>query len=253
MYNNKQRRRRLPGAKEAPMLRDRIMERGKTCNYLILSLIFFIASCAATHQQAVQSLRDAKVCCQSMAGFQYEPLPEGKRVDFQLDASSPAFRFESGKSFFKAFSLPKKQVPYYVRIRSFGLGETIKAAHIFYPQLALLDEHYRVVAKNDPGAVFVKKAGMTETASVSWTALGIKFDDALQVDNPDARYVVVYTTDEMLEAVSPYSTVQIVPVIIPGIVTAVPIGKEAVLIPHSPHGILSIEVTDKPLPDTRKP
>jgi len=35
---------------------------------------------------------------------------------------------------------------------------------------------------------------------------------------------------------------------LPGLVTAVPIGKETIFIPHSPHGILSIEVTDKLLP-----
>ncbi len=226
------------------------MERGRPGIYSTLSMMLFIASCAATYQQAVDSLRDAKECCQSMAEFRYEPLPEGKRVDFTLDASSPAFRFETGKSYFKVFSLPKRPFPYYVRIKSFALGETVTAAHIFYPQLALLDEHFEVLARNDPATVFVTKAGLAETASVSWTALGIKFEDHLPVIHPDARYVVIYTTDEMLKTVSPYSTVRIVPVILPGMVTALPAGKEMVLIPHSPHGILSIEVTDKPLPDT---
>jgi hypothetical protein len=224
--------------------------RGNRGTYLILSLMPFIASCAASYQQAVGSLRDARVCCQSAAEFQYEPMPEGKRVDFRLDASSPAFAFESGKSYFKAFSLPKKQVPYYVHIRSFAIGETIKTAHIFYPQLDLLDESHRVLARNNPTAVFVTKAGMAETASVSWTALGIKFEDALPVDHSDARYVIIYTTNELLTTVSPYSTLHIAPVILPNIVTVVPIGTDMVLIPHSPHGILSVEVTDKPLSDT---
>lgn len=213
----------------------------------ILLLMLFIASCAATYQQAVDSLGYAKECCQSMAEFRYDPLLEGKRVDFTLDASSPVFRFETGKSYFKAFSLPKKQFPYSVHIRSFALGETIKTAHIFYPQVALLDEHYRVVASNHPAAIFVTKAGTIETASVSWTALGIKFEDSLLVNHPEARYIVIYTTDEMMETVSPYSTVRIAPVVLPGIVTALPTGKEMVLVPHSPHGILSIEVTDEPL------
>ncbi len=226
------------------------MEQGKPFIYLVLPMMLYIASCAVTYQQAVDSLREAKECCQSMAGFQYEPLLEGKRVDFTLDASSPAFRFETGKSYFKAFSLPKRQIPYYVHIKSFALGETIKTAHIFYPQLAVLDEHYAVVARNNPETVFVTKAGVTETASVSWTALGIKFEDALRVNHPDARSVVIYTTDEILKTVSPYSTVRIAPVILPGLVTALPYGKEMVLIPHSPYGILSIEITDKPMPDT---
>ncbi len=225
------------------------MERGKPGTYLILFMMLFLASCATTYQQAVNSLRDAKECCQSMAEFQYEPLPAGNRVDFTLDASSPAFRFETGKSFFKAFSLPKRQLPYHVHIKSFGLGETVQTAHIFYPQLALLDKHYAVVARNDPGTVFVTKAGVTETAAVSWTALGIKFEDDLLVNRPDARYLVIYTTDEMLKTVSPYSAIRIAPVILPGIVTALPTGKERILIPHSPYGVLSIEVSDKPLPE----
>jgi NAD(P)-binding Rossmann-like domain/Maltose operon periplasmic protein precursor (MalM) len=192
----------VPGFRPALFIVVRIMERGKLRIYFILSLMLFFASCAASHPQAMDSLREAQECCQSMAGFPYEPLLEGKRVDFHLDASSPAFRFETGKSFFKAFSLPKKQVPYYVRIRSFALGETIRNAHIFYPQLVLLDEHYTVVARNEPAAVFVTKAGPMETASVSWTALGIKFEDSLPVERPDARYVVIYTSDFIISALS---------------------------------------------------
>ena len=55
------------------------------------------------------------------------------------------------------------------------------------------------------------------------------------------KYLIVLTTDELLEAKTSMSTWRFVPIILPGIVGAVPVGKDEILIPHSPMGRINVE------------
>lgn len=207
-------------------------------------------SCAVHYQKAVDSLRESKVCCGSMAEFTYEPIPKEGVVNFKIDQSTTAFTFASGKSFFKAFALPKRESPYYIHVKSFGLGEQIREAHIFYPQAVLLDEKCIALKQSDPADFSLKKAGPAETASVSWTALPIKVQGSVFVDGPQARYIVLFTTEKLLASSSPFVAMSTLPVIVPGIVTALPGGQERVRIRHSPFGMIHIDIADKPLPVT---
>jgi hypothetical protein len=61
-------------------------------------------------------------------------------------------------------------------------------------------------------------------------------------ENRDERYFVVITTDELLRARTSLTTMKVVPIIIPGIVTAVPSGTEEKLIRHAPVGTLVITI-----------
>ena len=215
-----------------------------------LCLILLITTtCAVHYKKAVDSLRESKECCRSMAEFKYEPIPEGEGINYKIDESSPAFVFQSGKSFFKALTLPKKDSPYYIHVKSFGLGEQIRDAHIFYPQLALLDEKFNILKQSDPADSSLKKAGVAETASISWTALPVKFEGSFFIDSPNARYIVIFTTEKLLNSSSPFLTTRTVPMVLPGATGAIPLGNETVYIPHSPFGILHIRIVNKPLPD----
>lgn len=194
-----------------------------------------------SYETAVDSLRNAPGCCESNAQFSYEPLVEGEGVRFPLDASSDAFDFPSGKSYFKAFRLPASALPYRIRVTSFALGEHIRNAHVFYPQIALLDEGFTVIRQSAPGDFAMRKAGLGETAAETW-GLPVKIEGSVLVDNPRAKYLVVYTTEERLRSATAYATMRIVPIILPGVVTALPAGREQVLIRHSPFGLLHVEV-----------
>ena len=214
----------------------------------LIFVLLLISSCAAmvTHQTAINSLMDATPCCTSMAEFRYVPLSLDEPINFRLDKNSESFVFPTGKSYFKAFSLPNKKTPYRIRIKSFALGETIDKAHIFYPQLALLNSRFIVIKQSDPRDFTLMKAGMSETASVNWGLLMLKLDGSILDDISDARYLVVYTTKELMGKTSGHMAKQIQPIPVPiprGIMTgALPEGEVPVNIPHSPFGWLSVMI-----------
>ncbi len=201
-----------------------------------------LAACATlvTHEQAQESLRGARSCCASPAQFKYEPLGASDAVSFKLDRTSDAFEFPTGKSYFKAFRLPERALPYRLKVTSYALGEVIRKAHIFYPQVALLDERYAVVGRSAADDFVLSKAGMKEAVAETW-GVPVKVEGTVLVDTPAAKYVLVYTTQDLMQRTSPYATRQVIPVIVPGLVTALPGQVETVQIRHSPYGLLRIQ------------
>lgn len=207
----------------------------------LVLVLMTVTSCATmvTHETAEESLRESRTCCESFAQLGYDQLAESGTVSFNLDASSRTYNFQTGKSYFKAFRLPARHLPYHIRISSFALGEVIMKAHIFDPQIALLDDHYAIIKQSIDSDFFLKKAGMKETLG-----LPIKLEGDFLIDEPNAQYLLVFTTQEKMRATTPYETYTVKPVILPGLVTAIPTGKEAIQIPHSPFGLLQLEVID---------
>lgn len=213
----------------------------------LILMLLLTASCAAMvpRQKALESLAGSAPCCDSLQELHYEQLPFDETVTFALDERSPSYNFPSGKSYVKAFTLPDHDPPYAVHVESFALGETVDKAHVFYPQLALLDASYSFVKMSDPGKFSLVKAGFFETASATW-GLMVKMDGSMVVDKPEARYLLVYTTDELLKAATPYRVWRTMPIILPGgIVGVVPTNRETVEVPHSPFGRLTIEAVEE--------
>jgi hypothetical protein len=214
-------------------------------------ILFGAMSCATlvSHENAVDSLRKTRSCCESITQFKYDQLTEADEVSFNLDASSDAFNFQSGKSYFRAFHLPEMPLPYRIRITSWALGEHINKAHIFYPQVVLLDENFGIIWQSAPGDFLLGKAGVGETVSKTW-GLPVKLEGSVLIDNPSAKFVLLFTTQELMSHTSPYVTRQVVPIILPGVVTAVPGPEETVFIQHSPFGLLNLEIL--PVGDDRR-
>lgn len=213
------------------------------CTTTVALVLVGVMSCATmvSHESAVESLRSARSCCDSIGHFKYDQLTEENGVSFNLDASSTAFEFPSGKSYFKAFRLPEKIPPYQIEITSWALGEHVDKAHIFYPQVMILDADFASVTQSVPGDFVLSKADYGETASETW-GLPIKLEGSVQVDDPNAKYLLVFTTRELMMQVSPYLARQAVPIILPGVVTAIPGPEETVYIRHSAFGLLHVEV-----------
>ena len=166
--------------------------------------VMAIVSCAymVSHEKAVDRLGKARNCCESIAQFRYDQLTEGKGIKFNLDETSDAFNFETGKSYFKAFCLPDKAVPYGLRIRSFAMGEQLYQAHIFYPQIALLDEHFAIIRQSNSRDFLLSKAGFVEIMSENW-GLQLKLEGYVRVDDPGVKYVLIFTTQELMSRTSP--------------------------------------------------
>ena len=208
---------------------------------LLICLTFVLSGCAVPYSTVISHYQNAPICCTSMQEFTFESIRIGDSRGFDLNENSPAYQFDTGKSYFKAFVLPEWSSLYHVSIRSYMLGDHIDSAYILYPQLITLNDEYEVVRSTDPRVFQLKKAGFTETAKQTWGLMyklegQISFTD----ENKTERYLIILTTDELLKAKTSTSTWRTVPIIFPGIVGVLPIGKYEVLVPHSPVGRISI-------------
>lgn len=86
---------------------------------------------------ARQALANASICCDTIADFPFQALPASFNGNVKLDVSAPAYRFDSGKSFFRAFALPKDSKSFEIRLYS-QAGKTVLA-----PSVMLLDSRLR--------------------------------------------------------------------------------------------------------------
>ncbi len=198
-------------------------------------------STMVTHQTATTSLESAQACCDAMSQFNYLTLKGEADIQINLDASSAAFNFPTGKSYFAGFLLREWESAYKITIQSFALGEVIDKAHIFYPQIDLLDERFNLIFRSDPKMFTLIKAGFSETASKT-RGLPVKLEGEIVIDRPSMKYMVVYTTPALMRERSPYAVQRLTPVILPGLVGAIPTGTETISIPHSPFGLLFFEL-----------
>lgn len=198
-------------------------------------------STMVTHQTATTSLANAAICCASLAQLPYQDIDFTASNGIKLDGSSLAFQFPSGKSYFAAFTLPVFTRSYAITIQSYALGETIDKAHIFYPQVDLLDERFNLITRSNQQDFILSKSPLPAAQRKTW-GLPLRLEGSVNVNNPDIKYMVVYTTSELLSSQAPYVTQRYFPIILPGIVGAIPTGKKQVAIKHSPFALLFIVV-----------
>lgn len=107
-------------------------------SYFGLTLLLSLSACVNLAEQRNQ-LAAAPVCCVGYAEMPYAKLalPEIRSVKF--DEKTPAYAFESGKSFFGAFELPVWTGPYEVKI------QTAAAAGVLAPRVKLLNSQFKPV------------------------------------------------------------------------------------------------------------
>lgn len=141
-----------------------------------------MATTGCTTTASLSAKVDAKApCCKSMSEFKYEALTPNSGTTFQLNDDSPVFRFETGNSYFKAFSLPSQGK--LLRVSSHPTGsiafETKKFSQAFCARALFLDESFNAISASD--SVPNYERGFWSSAFVS------KFDIP-----SNARYVVLH-------------------------------------------------------------
>lgn len=224
------------------------MVRWTSCTLLrttvILSFLLLGAcSTMVSREDAMNQLTDSAVCCSTLKEAPISHMESGKSTEIRLDATSPAFAFATGKSYFSLIELPHLEAGVKIRVQSFALGEHIDKAHIFFPQLSLLDGDFSVLAESRPDTFVMSKASFKETAAKTW-GLPVKLEGEIAIGDKIPRYLLLYTTDELTAATTPYVVQRFTSIIFPGIVTAIPTYKERILIPHSPYGLLFLDIMD---------
>jgi maltose operon protein len=220
----------------------RVMDR--RLPWFVLGLL--LAGCATTREVQLESFAATPSCCPSMREFSYAPLKSGDTLSFKLERSAPAFEFATGKSYFRAFALPEAGREFTVRVQSFMMGDHIDAAYLFFPHVVTLDADYQPVRTLPPEAFELKRASYAETAKETW-GLPWKLEGEMPFTAANAaeRYLLILTTAELMQRRTSVETLRIAPVIVPGLVTAIPTGKKEVLVPHSPAGHVNLTVLPK--------
>jgi maltose operon periplasmic protein len=147
------------------------------------------APIATSQGAALAALAAAPVCCASLRELPYTPIGPDFSASVQIDRHAPAFQFDSGKSFFRAFALPHNSRSFEIRLYS-QAGDTVLA-----PNAMLLDSQFRVT----------RLLGADDFTYVP--AQGLKGDsldarlriDRLYLDNPgNESYLILYTSDAQL-------------------------------------------------------
>lgn len=205
-------------------------------------LALTIAGCAVTQEEAASPFEQATPCCTALSELRYQPLAPDRTELFDIDANSQLFVFETGRSFLLAVELPALAPPYTVQVRSYALGDTVQRSRVFYPAALLLDANHRVMARREAEDLSVVKGSYSEASTENRWGLPLRLEWEILIDEPATRYLVIHTTEHRLASGSLASTRQVVPIILPGFVTALPGKKQEVIIAHSPFGRLALRV-----------
>jgi hypothetical protein len=137
-----------------------------------------LSGCVTPVPEQRSVLENTADCCKSMSEFKFAPLAMTDEKEVALGAESPAFTFQSGKSYFAAYRLPAWSAPYQIRAESQD-GNT--RGGLLSPSALLLDSDFRVVRSfnvaTGPDAtrpnvlhIFVNEADAAEQYLVLFTA-----------------------------------------------------------------------------------
>lgn len=140
------------------------------------------------------ALDAAPVCCTSLRELPYQPVALDFAGDVPIDTGAPAFAFDTGKSFLRAFQLPAGDRSFELRLYS-QAGATVLA-----PRAMLLDSRFRITRLFDADDFTYAPASGLKGDSLD-TRLRI---DRRYPDHPASeRYLVLYTDNEQMRGQTP--------------------------------------------------
>jgi hypothetical protein len=140
--------------------------------------------CATTVHDQMSALEAAPVCCKSYSEMHYASLQVDKPQSVKLGPASPAFAFESGKSYFYAVRLPVYSGPLVLSVDSEGTVLGAERSFVLRPEVLMLDANFQVTrhiagedfkhtrASDFLGNVFINQSNAAETYIVIFTRTG---------------------------------------------------------------------------------
>lgn len=146
---------------------------------------------AASLNHARQALAEAELCCTQFSQFDFsKPLPDSLER-FKIGPGQPVADFDSSRSWFLAFHLPDdSEPPVKVLFKSTLTGRWLHHSYLFAPSVVVLDAAYRPLRVKD--IELCEYMGWTQSTSGAF--------GHLVIDDPAARYLVVYTSGEQLSS-----------------------------------------------------
>jgi maltose operon periplasmic protein len=151
------------------------------------SPMYTAVSPSAAASQAILSA--APVCCDSLAGLRFMPLDTETSRFYEINASSQAFDFSTGKSLLQAFVIPDDLERATLTI------DAIAGATVFVPTVLLLDRDFRVTRAVDSSSFKYTPAGFMEPQRLQGR---VHLDRRQGGELAGEKYLVVFTTDKDL-------------------------------------------------------
>ena len=148
--------------------------------------ILTLCGCASQTASLIDSLNSKPLCCNSFSDMQFSVIPLNELTSISIGPEDEAFRFDEGKSYFKAFSLPARTGAYSVELTTLLVGQWIDTAHVFYPYLTFLDENHNVTRKNEKPRIYYDES-MIE---------GARWVGSVKLSASD-RYMIIHTSPEI--------------------------------------------------------
>lgn len=209
----------------------------KIASAVFLVFLILFSGCSGLYSNVMTRYKDAPICCQSPGYFSYEELKTGDSKIIDLNENSPAFQFDTGKSYFKAYSLPPYAGPYKVSVQSYMRGQYIETAYIFVPKLIFLNEKYEVVRATDPRDFRLERADFSETWGLRFKIVG-SID--VSQENMNEKFFIVMTTEELLQGKTSITVPRTIPIPLAGSMLPIPAGEKSVSVPNAPVGRIKI-------------
>ena len=154
----------------------------------LISILILLSGCASQVVQLTADLESQPSCCATLADLPFSSLGSENEVRFPIGPGDRVFNFPSGKSYVKAFELPRDDRFAGLEVRTYLVGEWIPTAHAFGPFFQFLDgEKVPIEAEVSPQLYYDE--GFFEGSR--WTGV-VKIPLA-------ARYFVIFTKPELVK------------------------------------------------------
>lgn len=139
---------------------------------------------------ALKQLDTATPCCHTWSDLPFhDALPNEPRA-FTLDKFSPVADLEGGRTHFLTFVLPKYKKPYRVVFQAQPSARRLGNSFLLAPTVTLLNADYQPLSSTD----------VSLCVYINWRPSMSGGFGAVTVDNPEAQYLVVTTSQKQLAA-----------------------------------------------------
>lgn len=155
---------------------------------ICFAILVILTGCASQVPKLTSDLESQPSCCVTLGELPVDSLSAEKEVRVSIGPGDKVFDFATGKSYAKAFELPKGGQFSGLEVRTYLIGEWIPTAHAFGPFLQFLDAS-RAPIEGELFPQLYYDEGLIDGGR--WTGVA-KLPST-------ARYVVIYTKPELVK------------------------------------------------------
>ncbi|MEW6562183.1 MAG: hypothetical protein AB1400_03035 [Pseudomonadota bacterium] len=150
----------------------------------ITVVIAFCSGCANNEPLHEAATTFPEPTHKHLSQLPFQTLSKGTAKLEEITTQTPAFAFEEGTSYFKAYSLPPPAERKIVYLTTFIVGAMwMPSAFVFYPNFTFLDESFSAILRVDPKLTYKNNFWNTERSG--WST---------EVEIPNrARYLIVHS------------------------------------------------------------